>query len=320
MIARRLPAAGVDELKREFDVDEGDLAVDRREPARACPGRRGDRGGPDGASRPRAARCGRSFAADRGQLRGRLRQRRPRRLPGARRHGHQHSRRPHERDSGADGRADAGGRAPARRGGAAAEGGPLAGLGPGRAARPRAFPCRDRHRRPRPHRRARRRAAARVRPRGSVLPEPSLRGSLAAARGGGAPRPSALAASRSWSRRPTSSRSTSRSAPRRTISWMRACSSASSPARSSSTPPAAGWSTRRPWSARCVLVASRRQASTSTRTSPSVDPQLLELENVVLVPHIGSATGRARDAMARLVAANVKAVLSGAEPPTPVVR
>jgi glyoxylate reductase len=53
---------------------------------------------------------------------------------------------------------------------------------------------------------------------------------------------------------------------------------------------------------------------------PAVEPQLLELENVVLVPHIGSATGRARDAMARLVAENVRAVLSGAEPPTPVVR
>lgn len=53
---------------------------------------------------------------------------------------------------------------------------------------------------------------------------------------------------------------------------------------------------------------------------PSVEPELLALENVVLVPHIGSATGRARDAMARLVAQNVKAVLAGAEPPTPVVR
>jgi glyoxylate reductase len=53
---------------------------------------------------------------------------------------------------------------------------------------------------------------------------------------------------------------------------------------------------------------------------PAVDPELLALENVVLLPHIGSATARARDAMARLVAENVIAVLGGQEPPTPVLR
>jgi glyoxylate reductase len=51
---------------------------------------------------------------------------------------------------------------------------------------------------------------------------------------------------------------------------------------------------------------------------PSVEPELLELENVVLVPHIGSATARARDAMAMLAAENVIAVLSGEPPLTPV--
>ena len=44
---------------------------------------------------------------------------------------------------------------------------------------------------------------------------------------------------------------------------------------------------------------------------PEVPAELLELENVVLVPHIGSATGRARDAMATLAARNVVAVLEG---------
>jgi glyoxylate reductase len=52
---------------------------------------------------------------------------------------------------------------------------------------------------------------------------------------------------------------------------------------------------------------------------PAVDPELLELENVVLLPHIGSATARARDAMAGLVAENVSAVLAGEPPPTPVI-
>ena len=46
--------------------------------------------------------------------------------------------------------------------------------------------------------------------------------------------------------------------------------------------------------------------------------QLLELERVILAPHIGSATAQARDGMARLVAENVIAVLEGHEPLTPV--
>jgi glyoxylate reductase len=53
---------------------------------------------------------------------------------------------------------------------------------------------------------------------------------------------------------------------------------------------------------------------------PEVDPELLELENVVLLPHVGSATAATRDAMARLVAENVIAVLAGRPPVTPVNR
>lgn len=52
---------------------------------------------------------------------------------------------------------------------------------------------------------------------------------------------------------------------------------------------------------------------------PDVADELLRLKNVVLAPHVGSATRRTRDAMARLAAENVIAVLSGHEPPTPVV-
>jgi glyoxylate reductase len=48
---------------------------------------------------------------------------------------------------------------------------------------------------------------------------------------------------------------------------------------------------------------------------PDVPGELLEAPNCVLLPHIGSATSRARDAMAALVADNVLAALGGTEPP-----
>jgi glyoxylate reductase len=52
---------------------------------------------------------------------------------------------------------------------------------------------------------------------------------------------------------------------------------------------------------------------------PRVPRELLEAPRCVLLPHIGSATTRARDAMARIVADNVLAALAGAEPPNRVV-
>jgi glyoxylate reductase len=51
---------------------------------------------------------------------------------------------------------------------------------------------------------------------------------------------------------------------------------------------------------------------------PAIPAELLELENVVLAPHIGSATRETRNAMARLAAENVIAVLEDREPPTRV--
>ncbi len=51
---------------------------------------------------------------------------------------------------------------------------------------------------------------------------------------------------------------------------------------------------------------------------PEVHPGLLELEQVVLLPHLGSATIETREAMALLAAENVVAVLRGHAPPTPV--
>ena len=53
---------------------------------------------------------------------------------------------------------------------------------------------------------------------------------------------------------------------------------------------------------------------------PSVHPELVGREDVVLLPHIGSATVETRAAMAELAATNILAVLEGKEPPTPVVR
>ncbi|HVZ19792.1 MAG TPA: D-glycerate dehydrogenase [Vicinamibacterales bacterium] len=52
---------------------------------------------------------------------------------------------------------------------------------------------------------------------------------------------------------------------------------------------------------------------------PKVHPGLLTLENVVLVPHLGSATTETRTAMADLAVRNAIAVLNGEPPLTPVI-
>jgi phosphoglycerate dehydrogenase-like enzyme len=51
---------------------------------------------------------------------------------------------------------------------------------------------------------------------------------------------------------------------------------------------------------------------------PAVDPRLLDLENVVLTPHLGSAGDRTRSAMCRLAVGNVAAVLAGEPALTPI--
>lgn len=51
---------------------------------------------------------------------------------------------------------------------------------------------------------------------------------------------------------------------------------------------------------------------------PKVHPDLLALENVMLIPHLASATTETRTAMADLAASNVLAVLAGKPPITPV--
>ena len=48
---------------------------------------------------------------------------------------------------------------------------------------------------------------------------------------------------------------------------------------------------------------------------PHIPKELRELSNVVLTPHIGSATVKARNAMAKIVAENILAMERGEQPP-----
>ena len=50
-----------------------------------------------------------------------------------------------------------------------------------------------------------------------------------------------------------------------------------------------------------------------------VHPRLLELDNVVLLPHIGSATHQGRSEMGEKVIVNVKSFVDGHTPPDKVV-
>ena len=52
---------------------------------------------------------------------------------------------------------------------------------------------------------------------------------------------------------------------------------------------------------------------------PAVPPQLLKLENVVLLPHIGSATLEGRIDMGEKVIINIKTFIDGHSPPDRVV-
>ena len=67
------------------------------------------------------------------------------------------------------------------------------------------------------------------------------------------------------------------------------------------------------------LVSGRIRAGLDVFTNePGVPPELLELPNVVLTPHLGSATRQTREAMTRLVVDNLLAVERGEPPLTPV--
>lgn len=70
------------------------------------------------------------------------------------------------------------------------------------------------------------------------------------------------------------------------------------------------------WALRTRLIAGA--ALDVFENEPKVEPELLTLENVLLVPHLGSGTVETRTAMADLAVRNVAAVLSGQPPFTPV--
>jgi glyoxylate reductase len=73
-----------------------------------------------------------------------------------------------------------------------------------------------------------------------------------------------------------------------------------------------------------ALVAALREGQIGSagldvyEDEPNVHPGLLELQNVVLLPHIGSATVETRATMAELAARNAIAIARGAAPETPV--
>jgi glyoxylate reductase len=51
---------------------------------------------------------------------------------------------------------------------------------------------------------------------------------------------------------------------------------------------------------------------------PKVNPGLIDRDDVVLLPHLGSATRETREAMARLALTDVERVLRGERPLNPV--
>ena len=70
-----------------------------------------------------------------------------------------------------------------------------------------------------------------------------------------------------------------------------------------------------------VALRERRIAATALDVfegEPKVHPDLLTVPNVVLTPHIASATVATRRAMANLAADNLIAALTGGTPPTPI--
>ena len=68
------------------------------------------------------------------------------------------------------------------------------------------------------------------------------------------------------------------------------------------------------------LVSGRIRAGLDVFVNePNVPAELLELPNVVLTPHLGSATRQTREAMTRLVVDNLLAVERGQAPLTPVL-
>jgi glyoxylate reductase len=68
-----------------------------------------------------------------------------------------------------------------------------------------------------------------------------------------------------------------------------------------------------------ALVTGRIRAGLDVfADEPNVPPELLELPNVVLTPHLGSATRETREAMTRVLVDNLQAAAAGRKLPNPV--
>jgi glyoxylate reductase len=67
------------------------------------------------------------------------------------------------------------------------------------------------------------------------------------------------------------------------------------------------------------LVSGRLRAGLDVfANEPDVPPELFDLDNVVMTPHLGTATEATREAMTRVLVDNLLAVERGEEPPNPV--
>ena len=117
----------------------------------------------------------------------------------------------------------------------------------------------------------------------------------------------------------TSFRSTAR-ARRRPITCCRPGGSACCARKpTSSTPREATPSTRRPWCACWKPAESRAPGSDVYENEPVVTPKLLTLDNVVALPHIGSATIEGRRDMGEKVLINIQTFADGHNPPDRVI-
>ena len=68
------------------------------------------------------------------------------------------------------------------------------------------------------------------------------------------------------------------------------------------------------------LVSSRLRAGLDVfANEPDVPRELFGLDNVVMTPHLGTATQRTREAMTRVLVDNLLAVERGEQPPNAVV-
>ena len=81
--------------------------------------------------------------------------------------------------------------------------------------------------------------------------------------------------------------------------------------RSSSTPPAATWWTRPPWSKRSRRSGSPGAGLDVYEREPQVTQALTTMDNVVLLPHLGSATAETRVAMGMRAVENLQLFFSG---------